>query len=590
MNDRQSGLRSTAGAVVLSLIIGLGVPADASTASWRGGTGARADPDPSASAWVERTLAAMDLRQRVAQLVLAWIPGGEIPVTSAEYRRIRRWIEEDHVGGLIVSRGPADEFAPMLNALQRLAPVPLLIVSDLETGPGMRLQGGAEMPPAMAFGAAGSEALAREAGRITAREAAAAGIHATLGPVLDVNSNPFNPIINTRSFGEDPQLVARLAAAWIEGARAEGLMTLGKHFPGHGATEVDSHMGLPMLESDLAELEELELVPFRAAIASGVDGMLVGHIALPAIDGPGAPPASLSSAVIHGLLRERLGFDGLVVTDALNMGAVTENYTVPEASILALKAGADLLLQPPDHGIAIDSIVAAVESGRIGRERIDEAVRRVLTAKARAGLHQGSSVAAPGGRTPPEHETVAETVTAASLTLVRDREDLLPIRGEVRRVLHVTYAPPGTRFAAGSFDLTLRSSGREVESVRVTDRTAPVEYEAIAARARRADLVIVSSNVVPREYSGALALRDDYSRFAERLIAGGTPVIAISFGSPYLLDFFPSVSTYLLAWSGSARSQRAAGRALVGAPIGGRLPVSLPPHHLAGEGLDRPNP
>jgi beta-N-acetylhexosaminidase len=546
-----------------------------------------AEIDPEALAWVESSLAQLDLRQKVAQLVFPWIRGGSIPRNSADFRRIRRWIEEDEVGGLIVSRGPAGEFAPMMNALQALAPVPLLIVSDLETGPAMRLTGGTNFPPAMAFGAAGSEELAYAAGRATAREARAAGIHVTLGPVLDVNSNPQNPIINTRSFGEHPQEVARIASAWIQGARAGGLLTVGKHFPGHGATEVDSHVSLPTLSGSLEALEALDIVPFRSAIEIGMHGVLVGHIAVPALDGPNPPPASLSRNVVQGLLREQLRFDGLVFTDALNMGAITRNYSVEEASILAILAGADALLQPPGERSVIDAIVAAVRLGRIPEERIDEAARRVLLAKASAGLHSPVSVRAPGGAAPAEHRALVTRIAEASLTLARDRPDLVPLPANARRILHVAYSAPGTQFNGQGMNAVLQAGGRSVDGVRVDGRTPQATYSALADRATRADLVVVSANLAPREYR-PLVMEDNFSRFVEGIIARGVPVVAVSFGSPYLLDYFPSVPSYLLSWSSSAESQRAAARALLGSiPITGTLPVSIPPGHTRGQGITR---
>jgi beta-N-acetylhexosaminidase len=544
-----------------------------------------ADLPPDGAVWVEETLASLDLRGRVSQLVFPWIRGGAIPRNSTEYRRIQRWIREDRVGGLIVSRGPAAEFAPTLNQLQGESAVPLLILSDLETGPSMRLTGGTSLPPAMAFGAAGDERLAYEAGRLTATEARAAGIHVTLGPVLDVNSNPLNPIINTRSFGADPVRVGALAAAWVAGARTGGLLTVGKHFPGHGATEVDSHIGLPTIAADLPQLDELELVPFRRAFQGGMSGVLVGHIGVPAVDGGIVRPASLSPTVIGEILRRREGFQGLVVTDALNMGAITRNYSVPEAAILALLAGADVLLQPPGERDVIEAVVRAVENGRIPRERIDEAARRVLTAKAAAGLHE--SARAPGGRAPADHAGVARDVSAASITLARDRLDLVPLRPEHRRILHVAYSGDGGRFTAPSFGSTIAGASRSLETVPVNQATTAATYRTLAERASRVDLVIVSANLFPREYR-ALALEGRYSHFVSDLVAKGVPVVAVSFGSPYIIDSFPSVPAYLLAWSSSAEGQRAAARALLGSsPITGTLPISLPPHHALGDGIRR---
>jgi beta-N-acetylhexosaminidase len=547
--------------------------------------------DGEAEAWVERTLAGLTLRQRVAQLIMPWVPGQQVSGRSPEYMRMLRWVEEDQVGGLIISRGTPAAIAARLNAAQARARVPLLISADLESGPSMRLSpGGTHFPPAMAFSAAGDERLAREVGRITGIEARAVGIHLTLGPILDVNSNPHNPIINVRSFGERPEQVGRMAAAWIAGAGEARLLTAGKHFPGHGNTDVDSHVGLPTIRVDSSGLDAVDLAPFRAAIDTGIPGILVGHIAAVGIDGPAAPPASVSPRVIDGVLRGRLGFQGLVITDALNMGAITRNYSVTEASILALLAGADILLQPPGTGQVIDGIVAAVASGRIAPERIDDAARRVLSAKAAAGLHLGGAPVEPAeiGRRvgSPQHAEVSRQVAQASITLARDHKELVPLRPEARRILHVTYSAGGT-FAGAALSRELRAAGKAVDQVSVGDRTGAAALAAIRTRARAADLVIASAVVTPREYR-SLQIDRRVANLIEELSTAGRPVIAVSFGSPYLLTDFPSVPAFLLAWSGSDVSQRAAGRALLGtAPISGNLPVSLPPHHGVGDGLRR---
>ncbi|CAN5787654.1 glycoside hydrolase family 3 protein [soil metagenome] len=541
------------------------------------------DLSPEALQWVEATLGGLTLRQRVAQLVMPWVQGGRLAPGSAEHRRLRRWLEEDQVGGLIVGRGAADEFGSALNAAQALSRVPLLVVSDLETGPGMRLTGGTNFPPAMAFGAAGDEALAREAGRVTGREARAVGIHMTLGPVLDVNHNPLNPIINTRSFGERPALVARLGRAWAAGAREEGLATVGKHFPGHGATALDSHVGLPVISAGPEQLFSVDLMPFQEAILGGIEGILVGHIAVAAFDGPDAPPASLSHNVITTLLREQMGFQGLVFTDALNMGAITRRYSVEEASVLALLAGADVLLQPPGERSVIDAIVAAVEQGRIPASRIEESARRVLTAKAAAGLHREPSVSSSsaarqliGGAA---HADVVRRLSEGSITLVRDRTRQVPLAPDARSILHLVYGRAGSQFSAPALTAMLQADGRMVQTVRVDERTTAAAFASLRERARASDMVLVSANVFPREYVG-IHLQDGFSSFVEELALSGLPVIAISFGTPYLLASFPSVPTYLLAWSGISESQRALGRALLGrAEFHGRLPVTLAPEH-----------
>jgi beta-N-acetylhexosaminidase len=544
--------------------------------------------DSAGAAWVEQTLASLTLRQRVAQLVFPWISGRSISADPAEHRRMLEWVSRDEVGGLIVSTGAPAALAARLNAAQMRAGVPLLIVSDLETGPGMRLSpGGTRMPPAMAFGAAGDTALAREAGRATGAEARAVGIHLTLGPVLDLNNNPANPIINVRSFGESPQAVARLGAAWLQGARESGLLSVGKHFPGHGDTHTDSHVGLAQIDGDSARLAQVETVPFRGAMHAGMDGVLVGHIAAVGIEGANAPPSSLSPRMV-GMLRGPMGFRGLVFTDALNMGGVTSRYSVTEASILALLAGADALLQPPGHAEVIDGIVAAVESGRIPRARIDDAARRVLTAKAAAGLHRGGRVdpaAVAGAVGTEENRDLARRVAERALTLARDRDGAVPLRSGAR-VLHVTY-DDGRDYAGNALQRGLVDGGVSAEHVRVGPTTPAATFDALRERAAAADVVIASVAIAPFQYR-ALGVQGGMPAFVESLAASGKPVIAVSLGSPYLLDAFPSVPAYLLAWDAGPPAETAAARALLGEiPITGRLPVSLPPHHRVGDGIDR---
>ncbi|HEX8392358.1 MAG TPA: glycoside hydrolase family 3 N-terminal domain-containing protein, partial [Longimicrobium sp.] len=521
------------------------------------------------------------------QLVFPWISGKSPAQEPEEAARMLEWVGRGEVGGLIVSIGAPAEMAAKLHAAQRGARVPLLIVSDLETGPGMRLTpGGTSMPPAMAFGAADDEALAREAGRVTASEGRAVGIHLTFGPVLDVNSNPDNPIINVRSFGERPDRVGRLASAWIEGARAGGLLTVGKHFPGHGDTQVDSHVGLAAISADSGRLARVELVPFLAATGAGMDGMLVGHIAMQGIEGPNAAPATLSPRITTGLLRGQMGFRGIVFTDALNMGAVTRTYPVAEASILALLAGADALLQPPGHEEVIDSVVSAVQAGRIPAARVEEAARRILRAKAAAGLHRGPAAPGPAGRVgTPQHAEVAARVAERALVLVRDRTGAVPIR-RAARVLHVTYTGRA-RSAGTALQRGLAAGGLAVEHVLVGPQTPEAVFDSLRVRAASADVIVASAAVAP-VHNQELGIGGEFAAWVESLAAAGRPVIAVSMGSPYLLTGFPSVPAYLLSWDTGEASEGAAARALLGtAPIRGRLPVSLPPFHQVGTGLDR---
>ncbi|MEJ2203949.1 MAG: glycoside hydrolase family 3 N-terminal domain-containing protein [Gemmatimonadota bacterium] len=561
--------------------------------------------DEPARAWVEETLDSLTLRERVGQLVIEWIPGGYVSPSAPEFEPLERWVVEDGIGGVSPSIGLPHSYVAKLNALQELAPVPLLVGADFENGgPGMRINGayalpsmlpqggGTAFPPTMAFGAIGDERFAYEYGRITAVEARAVGVHFLFAPVLDVNSNPDNPVIATRSFGADPELVARLGAAFIRGARDGGALTTGKHFPGHGDTSVDSHVGLPVVEADRERLERVELLPFRRAIAEGVDAIMTAHVQMPGLLGAGSPPATLAPEVLTGLLREDMGFDGLLFTDAMTMGAITEAFGIGEACVRALEAGADVLLSPKEVPTAVDAVVAAVESGRLTRERVDASVRRILTLKARLGLQRSRTtslqrVAEVVGSGP--HLAFADSAAVRSVTLVRDEERQLPMRSEaVGRLLHIRYARSNALWAGRAFGAALSERVLALRTLTLDERSDSSAYAEAAAALDQADRVIVSAYIRPSAGSGPELASERLRTLVDSAVAT-KPAVLISFGNPYLLSAFPAVGSYLVAWGDREVSQRAALRALFGEEaISGRLPIPLPPYYDVGHGLDRP--
>jgi beta-N-acetylhexosaminidase len=566
-------------------------------------TAGTAEPLSSADqSWVERTLASLTLREKVGQLVMPWVGGDYAAVGSPEFEQVRRWIEEDKVGGLVLSIGLPLSYAAKLNEFQMRARVPLLIASDMENGPGMRLAGiyalptllpqggGTAFPPVMALGATRSEDLSFQLGQVLGAEARAIGVHMVFGPVLDVNSNPVNPIINTRSFSESPALVSSLAGAYIRGAHSKGLMTTGKHFPGHGDTEVDSHIDLPAIRANRVAMDSVDLPPFRSAIAGGIDAIMTGHIAAIGIEGDSAPPATLSRGFMTGILRDEMRFGGLLVTDAMTMGGIAKRYGATEPLIMAVEAGSDILLMPRNVSTAIETVVGAVTSGRLTEARIDASVRRLLAAKARAGLRTGRLVDLNSvGRVVgvPAHTEIADRVAERSITLAQDRMNLVPLADDSsRKVFAITYADGEDLVAGRTFNATLRNRGMEI--ARVDERTTELEYATLKSRADSASVLLVSVYVSPREFAGTIGTQQAFSRFVEGMALSGKPIIVISFGSPYLLSAFPSVSSYMIAWGGTPVSQRAAALAVLGfRGISGRLPISLPPNIPFGAGLDR---
>ena len=553
-----------------------------------------------ARAWVEETLAGLSLRERVAQLVMVWMSGGYAPRDDEEFTRIESLVRDDAIGGIVISLGTPLGYATRLNRLQASADVPLLVGADFESGAGFRVSGvfalpnmlempGATvLPPAMALGAADDEDFAYSAGRITGVEARALGVHITFSPVLDVNNNPANPIIATRSFGEDPERVAALGAAFIRGARDAGLLATAKHFPGHGDTGTDSHIALPVIPGDRARLDSLELVPFRRAIAEGVDAVMTAHVAAPGILGAGAPPATLSPYFMTEMLRDDLGFDGVLFTDALDMAAIADDYGASEAAIRSLEAGSDVLLMPREPLRAIAAVVGAVRSGRLTTERIDASARRVLELKARARLHEGAEVdpdAIPRFVGTQGHESFARGAAARSITLVRNEAGAVPLESRsVRSVLSVTFARTNDLAAGRTFDRELGRAVR-VRRARIGFDTQPGVYGSLLRRALSVDAVIFSAYVRPGAAGNSADLPEAVRGFLDRLDAAGRSSVLVSFGSPYLLTSVPDAKTYLIAWGGADASQEAAALALLGAPVSGRLPISLPPRHALGDGL-----
>jgi beta-N-acetylhexosaminidase len=427
--------------------------------------------------------------------------------------------------------------------------------------------------------------------RAIGQEARAVGIQIDFAPVVDVNNNPNNPVINTRSFGEDPQRVARLASLFVRGLEETGTVATAKHFPGHGDTDVDSHVGLPIVGANMARLDSVELVPFRAAIDAGAGLVMTAHIALPAVEGDSTTPATLAPKIITGLLRDSLGFRGVAITDAMTMEGVGKGYTTEQSSVLAIQAGADILLKPSDPTRAIDAVVAAVDRGDISPARIDSAARHVLELKARVGLAVNRYADLEGLRDvvgSPAHRALAADIAQRAITLLRDRDTLVPLRGE--RALIVQYAPATELKAGRVFGPTMRAALPGARVVKISPSTGREQLDSLAAQARAVDRVIVAAYVRRIEGEGRFAMPQPIAAWIDSLArqSTGPKVAVVAFGNPYLLRQFPSVGTYAVTYGVSDDLERAAARALLGtAPITGRAPISLPGYFTLGDGLAR---
>ncbi len=559
-------------------------------------------PEPEPLSWEERTFRELTLREKVGQLIMPWVLGDFAPEGSPSHERVVEYIEEHGIGGVIMSVGTPHEVAAKLNDFQQHAKVPLLVAADLETGAGFRMNGAVYMPGTialggatnfpslMAVGAAGDEDLAYQMGRITAVEARAVGIHVPFAPVLDVNNNPDNPIINVRSFGEDPVEVSRMGTAFVAGIQDYGAIATGKHFPGHGDTDTDSHLALPVIRHDRARMDSVELMPFRAAIDAGMGAIMTAHISVPSLNGGVREPSTLSPMVLTSVLREQLGFDGIIFTDAMDMSAIARRHNAGDAAVRALEAGADVILMPPNVEQAVEGIVEAVRTGRLTEERIDQSVRRVLGAKAQVGLDQERFVPLEQiGRLvgTPEHTQVADEIARRSMTILKNGSNLLPLIGtRSASVLSISIRRRSDLLAGRYFNSALRETYPRLRTLDLESGSDDSDYANALRRARGQNLVVVGTY---SSYAGSLDDRDRMAEFIEDLGRLGVPHVVVSFGNPYLISGFPETQAYMLAWNGSEASQRAAAGALLGEfDVLGRVPTRIPPVFALGDGIAVP--
>jgi beta-N-acetylhexosaminidase len=571
--------------------------------------------DRDAERWVQTTLKKLSIEERVGQMIVSSFQSNYVSTDSTEFEDLVKAVHEEKVGGFhvfggservppvllnptygAVTLGQPLEAASILNRLQAISPVPLLNTADFEAGVGFRIAGATAFPRLMAFGAARDERLAQEAGRVTGEEARALGVHVNFAPVVDVNNNPRNPVINTRSYGEDPQLVGRLASAYVRGLQAAGVAATLKHFPGHGDTDVDSHLGLPIIKHPRERLEQMELVPFRAGVAAGAEAVMTAHIEMPALDPTPKTPTTLSAPIVQGLLRKDLGFGGLIYTDSMGMAGVSAIYSPGEAAVRAVAAGNDVILHSPDDRAAFEGIVEAVKSGRIPEAQINTSVERILRAKAKAGLHRNKIVNLDqianvvGTR---RNKAVAEEVSQRSITLLRDENQQVPLKvGRDAQILYLSVLdyPGNWRISAPSrtFIPELKKRWPNVTAVELSDRTSPSEIELVRSMASRFDAIVCSIFVRASSASGRMDLAEPLQRLLGGFVRGRRPFVTVFFGNPYVASFIPDLPAVMLTYDFYDQAEASAVRALAGeAAIGGRLPIELPGYAKVGSGLDR---
>jgi beta-N-acetylhexosaminidase len=576
------------------------------------------EPSGKALQWANEQLHKMSLEEKVGQLISVGVNATFLNQDSDAYRTLKHHIEDNKVGGIILFRGPVYESVILVNRMQQLARYPLLISADLEAGAGMRFDDTVNFPWNMAVGATGNPEYARRQGEITAREARALGVQQIFAPVVDVNNNAANPVINVRSYGEDPNDVARFAAAFTEGAQAAGAIATAKHFPGHGDTAVDSHRGLPEINVGRERLNTVEFVPFQAAVNAGIGSVMVGHIALPQIDATavkplprtvkgkptdtdeageiieekGSMPATMSP-VLGRILRNDLKFSGIIVTDALSMSGLTIYFTPEEAAVRALEAGADMLLKPVDVDASFRGVREAVKSGRITEQRVEESARRIMAAKYDLGLvNQRITPVDSVDRIVGSKDVVAlaSDIAEHAVTLVRDEDKLVPLKNlkPDARIFNLAVTNGDDRnWITNAFVANLNRNGLKVETVVLDERSTDQEVQKVIERAKSADLVLAS--LYGRVRSGqasSVGIPDSGARALSTLIEAKTPIVGISFGNPYLLQSFPGLRTYLVAYGDMPSLQQAVARVLLGEiDVVGKLPISLPGLYPRGTGI-----
>lgn len=576
------------------------------------------EPSSAALKWANGELKRMSLEEKVGQLISVGVNATFLNQDSEAFRTLKHHIEDNKVGGVILFRGSVYESVILMNRLQQLARYPLLISADLEAGSGMRFEDTINFPWNMAVAATGNPDFARKQGEITAKEARALGVQQIFAPVVDVNNNAANPVINVRSYGEDPADVARFAAAFTEGAQAAGAIATAKHFPGHGDTAVDSHRGLPEINVGRNRLNTVEFVPFQASVNAGVGSVMVGHIALPQIDSTVVRPLpkhlkgkaidtdeageiidekatmpATMSPVMGRILRNDMKFSGLIVTDALSMSGLTIYFTPEESAVRALEAGADMLLKPVDVDAAFRGVIEAVKSGRITEQRVEESARRIMAAKYDLGLVEQRMTpidAIDRIVSSSDATKLAGDIAERAITLVRDEDKLLPLKNlkPETRVFNLAITNGDDRnWITNPFVARMYRSGVKVETIVLDERSGEQEVQKAIERAKGADVVIAS--LYGRVRSGQVAsvgIPDSGARALSALIANKTPLVGISFGNPYLLQNFQGLRTYVVAYGDMPSLQNAAARALLGEiDIGGKLPISLPGLYPRGTGI-----
>jgi beta-N-acetylhexosaminidase len=534
----------------------------------------------------------LTLREKIAQMVIASAVPQDVREGTAEFEKLRRLCEQTKVGGFIFFKGSSQDYAKLSNRLQMFSSTPLLISADFERGTKMRVSDGALFPNNMALGATDNPELSYLMGIEVAKETRLIGVHQNYAPVCDVNNNPKNPIINVRSFGEDPALVSKMSAGLIKGLQEGRVIATAKHFPGHGDTEIDSHNDLPMLNFSMERLEKTELVPFRTAVQNNVMSVMIAHLSFPELEQQPNVPSSLSQAIVQDLLIDKMGFRGLVVTDALNMKGITKYFSTSEVAVMCVNAGIDLILMPLDENITISAIESAVLNGKISPERIDRSVEKILKAKKWLGLFENTQVRENDlykSLNSPESNELAQKIADESITLVKDDKNALPLKNHMEsKTAVITISEGGeqdnTNYVAAEIGNYFSSPVYYSTGNSGIDPSLKSGLKEIQGY----DFVIIAIFAKVRYGTGKISISQQNIDLVNQLKSLNENIVVLSLGSPYLLKEFPDIPCYVCAYGDSDVSINASFKAITGKiPFKGKLPVSVTDSYTFGMGIKK---
>ncbi len=531
----------------------------------------------------------MTLREKIAQMVISSTLGENYDESSSEYKKLKKLCQKTKIGGFIFFKGSASGYAGLSNKLQSLSETPLLISADFERGPGMRVTDGTLFPNNMAIGAANNPDLAYKMGLAIAIEARLLGIGQNYSPVCDVNNNPNNPIINVRSFGEDPELVSKMSEAMIKGLQDGKVIATAKHFPGHGDTEIDSHNDLPVLNFSMERLNKIELVPFKNAIAKNVMSVMIAHLSFPELESQKNVPASLSENIVNGLLINQLGFNGLVVTDALNMKGITKYFSTSQVAQMCVNAGIDLILMPGDEEETITAIENAVNNGNIKEERINKSVEKILKAKEWLGLFENKYVNENDVYNKVntiESNALGQQIADESITLVKDDRNVLPLKSKTEKTYVINLSDGKDNINSDYFSEQIMTLNGNSQILNIDSDISSQKIDELTSEASAYDVIIAAVFAKVRYGTGKISILPSHVELLENLDKSGKRVVVISFGNPYLMKEFPGISNYICAYGDADVSINASIKAIYGEiKFKGKLPVSINEIYKTGTGI-----